>query len=126
MIEWVTRGLYWHKYKGERLPLGIEMKIGQLRIGEWWPTFVSDMNCFRIGGDQFLCAYNRMDDYPTVSVWVYVFHRRLVAMATTDVALQDKLTAEAQSGSTKASPKHLLRTAEADTASPIPSANRAD
>jgi hypothetical protein len=88
MIEWITRGLYWHKYRGERLPLDIEMQIGQLRIGKWLPEFVSDMNRFRTGGDQFLCAYNRMDDHPTVSVWVYVFHRRLVAMAMTDLARQ--------------------------------------
>jgi hypothetical protein len=31
-----------------------------------------------------------------VSIWVYVFHRRLIAMAMTDEALSDKLTAEAQ------------------------------
>lgn len=86
MIEWITRGLYWHKYGGERLSLDLEMQIGQPRIGNWLPKFVSDMNRFRTGGGQFLCAYNRMDDHPTVSVWVYVFHRRLVALATTDLA----------------------------------------
>jgi hypothetical protein len=95
MIEWITRGLYWHVYK-ERLPLDIQMRIAQLRIGEWLPEFVSDMNRLRVGGDQFLYAYNRMDDHPTVSLWVYVFHRRLVAMAMTDVALSEKLIAEAQ------------------------------
>ena len=88
MIDWITRGLYWYVYGGERLPLDIEMQIGQLRIGKWLPEFVSDMNCFRRGGDQFMCAYNRMDDYPTVSLWVYVFHRRIVAMAMTDLARQ--------------------------------------
>ena len=91
MIEWITRGLYWRAYSGDRLPLDIEMQIGQFRIGEWLPPFVSDMNRVRIGGDQFLCAYSRMDDHPTVSIWVYVFHRRLVAMAMTDIVLQDKL-----------------------------------
>jgi hypothetical protein len=91
MIEWITRGLYWRAYSGNRLPLDIEMKIGQLRIGEWLPPFVSDMNRVGIGGDQFLSAYNRMDHHPTVSIWVCVFHRRVVAMAMIDVVLQDKL-----------------------------------
>ena len=98
MIEWITRGLYWRAYSGDRLPLDIEMRIGQLRIGEWLPPFVSDMNRVRIGGDQFMCAYNRMDDHPTVSIWVYVFHYRLVAMAMTDVVLQDKLIGPALNG----------------------------
>ena len=88
MIDWITRGLYWHVYRGERLPLDIETQIGQLRIGNWLPGFVSDMCKFGTGGDQFLCACKRMDDHPTVSVWVYVFHRRLVAMAMTDLARQ--------------------------------------
>ncbi len=91
MIEWITRGLYWHVYGGERLPLDIDMQIGQLRIGEWLPEFVSDMRRFRAGGDQFFCACQRMDDHPTVSVWVYVFHRRLIAMAMTAAALSEKL-----------------------------------
>ena len=52
------------------------------------------MNRFGVGGDQFLCAYNRMDDHPTISLWVYVFHRRLVAMATTDETLSTWLIAE--------------------------------
>jgi len=95
VIERITRGLYWHFYH-QCLPLDIEMQIGQLRVGEWLPEFVSDMNRFGLGGDQFLCAYNRMDDHPTVSIWVYVFHRRLIAMAMTDVLLSDKIVAEAQ------------------------------
>jgi hypothetical protein len=64
------------------------MQIGQVRIGEWLPGFVSDMCKFGTGEYQFLCACKRMDEYPTVSVWVYVFHRRLVAMAMTDLARQ--------------------------------------
>jgi len=95
MIEWITRGLYWHVYK-ERLPPDTQMHIGQLRIGEWLPEFVSDMNRSGVGGGQFLYAYNRMDDHPTVSLWVYVFHSRLAAMAITNVPLSDKLIAEAQ------------------------------
>jgi len=62
MIEWITRGLYWHVYLGERLPLYIEMQIGNLRIGEWLPEFVSDMARFRVGGDQFFYACQRMDE----------------------------------------------------------------
>jgi hypothetical protein len=73
MIDWITRAMYWHVYRGERLPLDVEMQIGQLRIGEWLPGFVSDMHRLGTGGDQFLCACKRMDDHPTVSVWIYVF-----------------------------------------------------
>jgi hypothetical protein len=85
VIERITRGLYWHRYQSERLPLAVKMQIGQLRIGEWLPEFVSDMNKVAVARDQFLYAYNRTDDHPTVSVGVYVFHRRLIAMALTDV-----------------------------------------
>jgi hypothetical protein len=35
-----------------------------------------------------------MDEHPTVSVWVYVSHRRLVAMVMTDVVLSDNIIAE--------------------------------
>jgi len=91
MIDWITRGLYWHIYPGYRLPLDVTMRIGQLRIGEWLPEFISDMYKFATGGEQFLCACKRMDDYPTISAWVYVFHRRIVAMAMTDLALQAEL-----------------------------------
>lgn len=85
VVERITRGLYWHRYHGERLPLEIEMEIGELRIGEWLPGFLSDMQRLRVANDQFLCAYNRMDEYPTVSAWVYIFHRRVVAMVLTDI-----------------------------------------
>lgn len=84
VIERITRGLYWHRYGGERLPLSIEMQVAQLQLGEWLTDFVSDMNRFAVAGDQFMCAYDRMNDYPTISVWVYVFHRRFIAMAMTD------------------------------------------
>jgi hypothetical protein len=71
MIESITRGLYWHVYQGDRLPLSnIEMDIREMRIGEWLPKFVSDMGRFRVGGDQFFWACKRMDEHPTVSVWV--------------------------------------------------------
>jgi hypothetical protein len=93
MIEWITRGLYWHIYD-ERLPLDTQMRIRQMRIGEWLPEFVSDMGRYGAGGDQFLFACKRMDDHPTVSIWVYVFHRRLIGMAMTDDELSDKLIAE--------------------------------
>jgi hypothetical protein len=91
MIEWITHGLYWHIYPGYRLSLDTTMQIGQLRIGKWLPEFVADMHRFAIGRHQFLCACKRMDDYPTISVWIYVFHRRVVAMAMTDLALQAEL-----------------------------------
>jgi hypothetical protein len=94
MIDWITRGLYWHIYPEYRLPLDITTRIGQLRIGEWLPEFVSDMHKFATGGDQFFCACKRMDDYPTISVWIYIVHRRVVAMAMTDLALQAELDTE--------------------------------
>jgi hypothetical protein len=96
VIERITRGLYWHRYRGESLPLAVKMQIGQLRIGEWLPGFVSDMNRFAVAGDQFFCAYNRMDDYPTISIWVYAFHRRLIAMALTDVSHPVSIAAESE------------------------------
>jgi hypothetical protein len=95
MIEWITRGLYWHVYR-DRLPLNIEMEISEMRIGEWLPDFVSDMARWKVGGDQFYYACKRMDEHPTVSIWVYVFHHRLVAMAMTDVVLGDSIIAESQ------------------------------
>lgn len=101
MIEWITRGLYWHVYK-ERLPLDVGMQIAQLRIGEWLPQFVADMGRYSVGGDQFFWACQRMDDHPSVSVWVYVFHRRLIAMAMTDGALSDKLVQTYQASTTVA------------------------
>jgi hypothetical protein len=94
MIEWITRGLYWHVY-GERLPLDTQMRTAQMRIGEWLPEFVSDMGKYQAGGTQFLFACKRMDDHPTVSIWVYVFHWRLIAMAMTNEELSEKLVAEA-------------------------------
>jgi len=94
MIEWITRGLYWHVYKGQRLPLDIQMEVHEMRIGEWLPGFISDMARAIIGKDQFLYACKRMDEHPSVSVWLYIFHRRLVAMAMTDRALADKIIAE--------------------------------
>ena len=96
MLEWITRGLYWHVYRGDRLPLNIEMQISEMRIGDWLPAFVSDMARWKVGGDQFFYACKRMDEHPTVSVWVYVFHRRLVGMAMTDVVLMDNIIADAQ------------------------------
>jgi hypothetical protein len=98
MIDRITRGLYWHTYKGDRLPLDIEIKIAEMRIGNWLPDFVSDMAHGLVGLDQFFYACKRMDDHPTISVWVYAIHRRLVAMEMTDVRLTDKLIAEFQSG----------------------------
>jgi hypothetical protein len=97
-IEWITRGLYWHEYQGGRLPFHIEMKIAEMRIGDWLPGFVSDMGRRRVGGDQFFYACKRMDEHPTASIWVYVFHRRLVAMVMTDVSLMDDLIAEETGG----------------------------
>jgi hypothetical protein len=78
------------------LPLNIEMEISEMRIGDWLPDFVSDMARWKVGGDQFFYACKRMDEHPTVSVWVYVFHRRLVGMAMTDVVLMDNIIADAQ------------------------------
>lgn len=94
MIEWITRGLYWHTYN-ERLSLDTKIRSAQMRIGEWLPDFVSDMGRYNTGMGQFLYACKRMDDHPSVSIWVYVFHSRLVAMAMTDEELSERLVAEA-------------------------------
>lgn len=94
MINWITRGLYWHVY-GERLPLDTKMRIRQMRDGEWLREFVADMGKYHTGGYQFVFACQRMDEHPTVSIWVYVFHRRLIAMAMTDDGLSDRIITEA-------------------------------
>jgi hypothetical protein len=94
MIEWITRGLYWHVYQGESLPLNIDMEISEMRIGEWMRKFTSDMARAAIGGDQFYYACKRMDEHPTVSIWLYAFHRRLITIAMTDTVLSDKIVAE--------------------------------
>jgi hypothetical protein len=58
-------------------------------------SFVAEMGKYRTGGYQFVFACQRMDDHPTVSIWVYVFHQRLIAMAMTDDELSDRIIAEA-------------------------------
>jgi hypothetical protein len=85
VMERITRGLYWQRYGGHQLRADIELEVGELRIGEWFPEFVADMNRFQIAGDQFFCAYDRMNEHPTISTWVYVFHRHVIGMAFTDV-----------------------------------------
>src|SRR5690348_15316523 len=44
VVERITRGLYWQRYGGHRLGADIEIEVGELRIGEWLPEFVADMN----------------------------------------------------------------------------------
>jgi hypothetical protein len=94
MIESITRGLYWHIY-GDRLPLDTKIRTARMRVGDWLTEFVADMGRYRSGGDQFLFACKRMDEHPTVSVWVFVFHRRVVEMAMTDDELSERLIAQA-------------------------------
>lgn len=92
-IEQITRGLYWHCYS-DRLPLDTKIDARLMQYGDWVVPFVSDMAKAIVGGDQFFYAYKRMDEHPTVSVWVFVFHRRLVGMALTDISLADRIEAE--------------------------------
>lgn len=93
MIEWITRGLYWHCYK-QRLPLEVQVDTHLVRLGDWLPDLISDMARAVVGIDQFFYAYTRMNEHPTVSVWVFLFHRRLATMAFTDKQLIDRKMSE--------------------------------
>lgn len=91
MMEWITRGLYWHFFR-ERLPLDVQIEAKLMRGGAWLAEFTSDMARVRVGGEQFFVAYQRMAQHPTISAWVYVFYNRVVGMALTDMPLADALS----------------------------------
>lgn len=92
-VDHITRGLYWHCYH-ERLPLEIQIDARLMRAGDWMERQVNDMARAIVGVDQFFYAYKRMDEHPTVSVWIYLFHRRIAGMAITDVKLADEIDAK--------------------------------
>jgi hypothetical protein len=81
MLDRITRGLYWHHYR-ERLPLGLQMEKHRLDPRTEL-DFLGELNCCRIGGEQFFYAYNRMETHPTVSAWVYLFHQSLLGIVLT-------------------------------------------
>ena len=93
MVQQIARGLYWHCYH-EHLPPTVQIDARLMQMGEWIVEHVDDMARAIVGGDQFFYAYKRMDEHPTISVWIFVFHRRIVGMALTDVELADRLESQ--------------------------------
>lgn len=95
VVEQIVRGLYWHCYK-ERLPLGVKIQADLMQVGEWLLEFSRDMARHSVGDGQFFFFYQRMDAHPTISAWILIFHRQMVAMALTDVELGSRLSREAR------------------------------
>jgi hypothetical protein len=95
VTERTARGLYFHHY-GERLSPVADIQSGLIRDFPDLAEFVSDMARESVADGQFQYAYSRMDLYPSISCWVFVFHRRVITMAITDRALSDMLTERAE------------------------------
>lgn len=86
VLERTTRGLYWHCY-GERLPASVPVRASTIKEearNETMLEFVKGINKRRVGEGQFLFGYIRLEDRPTASIWIYVFHKRVFAAAITD------------------------------------------
>lgn len=90
VVEQIVRGLYWHCYK-ERLPLEVRITANLMQVGDWLLDYPKGMARHSVGDGQFFFFYQRMDLYPTISVWILIFHRQMVAMALTDMALVDRM-----------------------------------
>jgi hypothetical protein len=90
MIERITRALYWYEY-GQTLDAAFPIKTYYLNdlqgMRDLLPTFVRK----QVGGGQFQYAFQRYEPRPTCSTWIFVFHRRLIAGATTDDAWQREM-----------------------------------
>jgi hypothetical protein len=86
MVEMIVRGLYWKHYQ-TRLPLDCEIQIDRLDPSADISAMVSAMYRRSIAGGQFCYAVQNTPEHPTVSLWVLLFHDRLLAMAVTDRAL---------------------------------------
>lgn len=85
-LNCITRGLYWHAYKAP-LPIETEIRTTILRTTDGLDDLIKTLNVRTIGKDQFVFAFDRMQELPTVSVWVFVFHKRVVTMSITDEQL---------------------------------------
>jgi hypothetical protein len=88
IIRKMTRALYYHNYKSPFDPHGI-VKVAYL------PKLTNEMIdfCYQnlipgdTGGDpRFVYAYNRSNDHPEQSIWVFQFYRRHRASAFTQLA----------------------------------------
>lgn len=94
VVEQIVRGLYWHCYK-ERLPLEVKIQANLMQVGDWLLEFSKDMARHSVGDGQFFFFYQKMETHPTISAWILIFHRQMVAMALTDAELGSRLSEEA-------------------------------
>ena len=92
VLEQITRGLYWHCYK-ERLPQEVTIDARLMKVGDWMLSDeIGSMARTSVADGQFLFLHQQVTPHPTISAWLYVFHRRMVGMAVTDPVLADQLT----------------------------------
>lgn len=89
-IERITRALYWHEY-GRRLGATLQIRTYFLDSLKGMEDLLPGFTRRSVGGGQFLYGFQRFEPQPTVSTWLFVFHRRVFAGATTDVALQREM-----------------------------------
>jgi hypothetical protein len=83
MIDRVTRGLYWYEY-GQSLDAALPIRTYYLNTLKGMEAELPNFIRKTVGDGQFLYAFQRYEPRPTCSTWVFVFHRRLLAGATTD------------------------------------------
>lgn len=89
MIESIARGLYWHHYQTS-LPLTINIETVRLQPDALGSISLSNRR--RVAGDQFWYAFDRIDESPTVTAWLFAFHRKLFAWALTDVETVNRVS----------------------------------
>lgn len=90
VVKQIVRGLYWHCYK-ERLPSDVDIEANLMQVGDWLLEASQGMTSHSVGDGQFFFFHLRMEAHPTISVWILIFHRQMVAMALTDMALADRI-----------------------------------
>jgi hypothetical protein len=82
-IQKFTRGLYWHHY-GEMLPPDTPIEV---TLVHEFPQHLLEMlgqqPVHMIGDQQFVYKFRRVDDDPSVSVWLQAFYGRHLTYVTT-------------------------------------------
>ena len=77
----IVRGLYWHEFR-ERLPLDLSINADIL-------TDTDGLNTGMVRRDvadrQFVYYFGRLDDEPTVSTWLLMFHDAVPVFVSTNV-----------------------------------------
>lgn len=85
-LKWITRGLYWH-HSRKVLPLNVSIEAQMIDpnvLKEWTAADLGLPLRNSIANGQFYYLGGITDDVPTASMWLMVFHHRLVASAMTD------------------------------------------